>query len=88
MHAPHGMDISTEERPKLLSPIRLVQFTPLGARGPAMALGVRGVAKGFAAGFSSYLTKSIEINEFMNSRDPAPDCSQMACRHAAKKDKA
>ena len=62
MHAPPGMSISTVERPNLLSPTRLVQFTPLGARGPVMALGVCGVAKGFAAGFSSYLTKSIEIN--------------------------
>ena len=53
-----------------------------------MVLGVCGVAKGFAAGFFSYRTKSSEINEFMNSRDPEPDCSQMAWRHAAKKDKA
>jgi len=69
--------------------MKILRANPATAQIPIIAISAnavpRDIAKGLEAGFFSYLTKPIKVDQFMNALDSALTCSQAASGGAAEK---
>ena len=72
--------------------MRILRADPSTAHIPIIALSAnavpRDIEKGLEAGFFSYLTKPIKVNEFMDTLDVALKFAQTASGRAAEKEQA
>ena len=94
--AARDMEVQIERpdgtRVTVLEAMKILRADPSTAHIPIIALSAnalpRDIEKGLKAGFFSYITKPIKINEFMDALDTALNFSKTASGRAAKKEHA